>query len=150
MRPLIALVIFTLFPGLGCSTYTLTTISAADAQSDFAEGTIYRVKPAKTFLVRSWRTSAIGVGQPSLELYRWSFPDIGRGAVDEVPVGTPVLIERYVRFDQHGLYDCGFDGWRFAIASIPEGRLRGTRFLIDPVTALNRRDPDALLLEPRQ
>jgi len=46
-------------------------------------------------------------------------------------VGTPVQIDKFVRFDQSGLYDCGFNGWRFAIGRVLDGELRGTTFLID-------------------
>jgi len=134
----------TILPGVGCSTYTLTRITAAEARSDFPEGATYRVTPPQAVLIRAPSTSALGVGQPRLELDRRAYPDLGQPAIDQVPAGTWVKIEQYIRFDQHGFYDCGWDGWRFAIASIPEGKLRGTRFLIRP-NGLHLQDHCALL-----
>ena len=71
----------------------------------------------------------MGTGQPSLRLTRWNFKEFP--AVHEVPAGTVVQIDRYVRFDQSGFYDCGFNGWRFAIGRILDGSLRGKSFIID-------------------
>src|SRR5436305_8873895 len=106
----------------GCSTYTLTPITAAESTSDFAAGATYKISPPGAFLIRAWSTGAIGVGQPQLELTRWNFRQFP--ALYEAPAGTKVQIEKYVRFDQRGLYECGFNGWRFAIGRVLDGDLR--------------------------
>jgi hypothetical protein len=113
----------------GCSSYKLAPITEAEAKSDFSAGETYKVSPPGAFLRRSWSTGAAGVGQPRFELTRWNSPEFP--ALHEVPVGTQVQIEKLVRFDQSGLYDCGFNGWRFAIGRVQSGELRGTLFLID-------------------
>ncbi len=129
--------------GAGCSTYTLTPITSAAAHSDFPEGAEYRVAPPKAFLTHAWSTGALGFGKPDLELTRWNFPE--RPAVCEVPAGTRVKIQEYVRFDQQGAYDCGFDGWRFAIATVLDGERRGKRILID-TSSLMRGDRESGVL----
>jgi hypothetical protein len=135
-----------------CSTYTLRPITAAEAGSDYPAGGTYRVEYSRPVLVRSMKF-AIGFGQPDLELDVVEVPEIGREAQARLPAGTAVTIERYVRYEQHGLYDCGANGWKFAIARVAEGTLAGTQILIDS-TKLNLRDfqPDPayrLLERPR-
>src|SRR5207248_1700334 len=95
-------------------------------------------------LVRSMQF-ACGFGQPSLQLDIQEIPEIGRNAVARVPQHTQVRVERYVRYHQHGLYDCGTDGWTFAIAYVSDGKLAGTHFLIDSIDVNLRefqRDPE--------
>jgi hypothetical protein len=122
----------------GCSTYTLKTITASEARSNYLAGVTYRVGHPHAVLVRSISV-AWGFGQPDLELTSIE----GRSAIAPVPVNTTIKIDRYVQYEQHGLYDCGSDGWRFAIGHVAEGRFVDTRFLIDLI------DLDAIL-NPKQ
>jgi hypothetical protein len=142
---MIAVALLTASTATGCSTYALAPITAAEARSDFAEGGSYRIAPPGAFLRRSFQSAAVGFGQPRLELFRYDSPEFP--AIHRVSAGTVIKIERYVRLDQHGWYDGGANGWKFAIASVAEGPLRGKRFLIES-NALNVRDPAALMLEP--
>jgi len=116
----------------GCSTYTLKPITASQAQSNYSDGTIYRIAHPDTVLVHSRSSSFVfGVGQPSLELTFIEMPQ--SKAIARVPQNTPIKIDRYVQFEQHGLYDCGSNGWQFAIGHVTDGQLANTHFLIDKI-----------------
>jgi hypothetical protein len=123
--------LFIILPCCGCSTYTLERISPADAGADYRDGVAYRVAYRDAVLVPSMEFATIGFGQPKLELDTQEIPQIGRNAVARLPRGTMVYIDRYVRYDEHGLYDCGNNGWTFAIAHVVDGELAGKTFLID-------------------
>ena len=113
----------------GCSTYTLKPITASQAQSAYPVGA-YRIACPHAVLVHS-TSVAFGFGQPDLELTTVELPQIGLPAIARLPQNTPIKIDRYVQFEQHGLYDCGSNGWQFAIGHVTDGQLANTHFLID-------------------
>lgn len=141
----IAISAFMMLTSVGCSTYTLTPTKAL---TGFPKGATHRIVSPVAVVVHGGSTAAFGFGQPSLELDIQGIPEIGRDIVHSLPVGTLVRIERYVQFNQHGVYCCGSNGWRFAIASIVEGKLGGTRFLIQ-FDDLKMLENEAPILAPR-